>query len=507
MQSLYSGLLGPHETMALALAFTVAIVWWFVSAFRNWYRLSHVPGPFLASISSLWMVKKVLSGTVAEALLGLQQHGRLVRVGPNYLLTDDPDTLRQIASARSEYNRDEWWESLSLTPGHSNLATILEIGPHDKVKAKMSAAYGGRDNMDMERRVEAKIMHMKDVIRQRYVCEGDQAKSVDLARLSYYFTLDIITDLAYGESFGFLDAEGDLYNYTKSLDQLLNVTGVVSELPTMRKIVNFPAVNYFLRPNFSDKSGLGRLMGIARDIIEKRYESGEVNHGDMLGSFMRHGIEKGPAIDEVPLQLIAGAETSSTVIRSTMCFLMTTPRVYQKLKSHINEAIQAGVASSPITVEEAKKLPYLQAVLSEGIRMRPPAPYGHYKVVPPGGDTLNGLFIPEGTAVGHNSFSMMRRKEIFGEDVGIFRPERWLECSDAQRQQMDRTVDIHFGGGRWMCAGKLVAYTELYKIYFELLREFDFQLVNTSMPYKEDSFVLWRQRDMHVRISKATWGN
>lgn len=75
---------------------------------------------------------------------------------------------------------------------------------------------------------------------------------------------------------------------------------------------------------------------------------------------MRHGIQKGPAIAEAPLQLIAGAETSSTVIRSTMGFLMTTPRVYQKLKSHINETIQAGAASSPITVEEAKKLPYLQ---------------------------------------------------------------------------------------------------------------------------------------------------
>lgn len=261
MESLNAGLIGPHGIMLLGLAFTVGIVWWSVSTIRNWYRLSHVPGPFLASISSLWMVKNAMRGGVAPAMLNLQQYGRLVRVGPNYLLTDDPETLRQIASARSEYYRDEWWASLSMTPGHSNLATILEIAPHDKAKAKMSAAYAGRDNMDMERRVEAKIMHLKDVIRQRYVCEGDEVKSVDLARLSYYFTLDVITDLSYSESFGFLDAEGDLYNYTKSLDQLLKITGVVSELPILRKIANSPAISYFLRPKFSDKSGLGRLMG------------------------------------------------------------------------------------------------------------------------------------------------------------------------------------------------------------------------------------------------------
>lgn len=75
---------------------------------------------------------------------------------------------------------------------------------------------------------------------------------------------------------------------------------------------------------------------------------------------MRHGIEKGPAIAEAPLQLVAGAETSSTVIRSTMGYLMTSPRIYQKLKEHIQGAIQAGMVSSPITVEEAKTLPYLQ---------------------------------------------------------------------------------------------------------------------------------------------------
>lgn len=75
---------------------------------------------------------------------------------------------------------------------------------------------------------------------------------------------------------------------------------------------------------------------------------------------MRHGIEKGPAIAEAPLQLVAGAETSATVIRSTMGYLLTSPGIYSKLKQHIRESIQAGVASSPITVDEAKKLPYLQ---------------------------------------------------------------------------------------------------------------------------------------------------
>lgn len=75
---------------------------------------------------------------------------------------------------------------------------------------------------------------------------------------------------------------------------------------------------------------------------------------------MRHGVPRETAIAEVPTQLIAGAETSSTVIRSTMIHLMMTPRAYQRLKKENKDAVDSGAASSPITLAEAKKLPYLQ---------------------------------------------------------------------------------------------------------------------------------------------------
>lgn len=158
MEMLDVGLSSLRGTTLLGLVFAIAIFWLFVSTFKAWYRLSHVPGPFLASFSSLWIVKQVLKGRIAQGLLGLQEHGRLVRVGPNYLLTDDPETLRQISAARSQYNRDEWWVSLSLTPGSTNLATILEAEPHDKVKAKMAAAYAGRDNMDSKQLLDSQAI-------------------------------------------------------------------------------------------------------------------------------------------------------------------------------------------------------------------------------------------------------------------------------------------------------------------------------------------------------------
>lgn len=64
--------------------------------------------------------------------------------------------------------------------------------------------------------------------------------------------------------------------------------------------------------------------------------------------------------------------------------------------------------------------------------------------------------------------AMMRQESIFGSDVQLFRPERFLECSEDKKAEMARTVDLVFGYGRWMCAGKTLALVELNKIFFEV---------------------------------------
>lgn len=138
----------------------------------------------------------------------------------------------------------------------------------------------------------------------------------------------------------------------------------------------------------------------------------------------------------------------------------------------------------------------------EAIRVRPPALYGHFKSVPAGGDTLNGVFLPGGTAISHNIYGLMMSKNIFGQDVEAYRPERFLDCNTTIRAEMERTVELAFGNGRWVCAGKHVAFTQLYKVIFELLRTFDFQPVDPVRPMQESSGLFWYQTNMWVRITE-----
>jgi cytochrome P450 len=65
-------------------------------------------------------------------------------------------------------------------------------------------------------------------------------------------------------------------------------------------------------------------------------------------------------MSEALFMFIAGSDTTASAIRVTMLYVMSTPRVYQKLKDEIRTAIREGRASKPITAAESRELPYLQ---------------------------------------------------------------------------------------------------------------------------------------------------
>lgn len=150
-----------------------------------------------------------------------------------------------------------------------------------------------------------------------------------------------------------------------------------------------------------------------------------------------------------------------------MLYVITTPRVYQSLVAEIQAAISDRSISFPITSVEARKMPYLQATIKEGLRIHPPITGLLTKIVKPGGETIKGQWIPGGTGIGQCGWAIQRHP-VFGEDVDVFRPERWIETSDAHRIEMERTMELVFGNGRWGCLGKAIVLVELDKIFVEV---------------------------------------
>jgi cytochrome P450 len=187
----------------------------------------------------------------------------------------------------------------------------------------------------------------------------------------------------------------------------------------------------------------------------------------------------------------------------TMLSLLTCPPAYLALQREIDAAIEAGKISSPVTWAEASRLPYLQAAVKEALRLYLPS-VTPSKLSPPGGDTIAGIFIPEGTQVGANTPGVFRDEVIFGADAHCYRPERWLEAAkdEAKLRRMQSTMDLAFGAGKYTCPGKSIALMEVGKLFVELMRRFDFAAVDNIRPATVESWALLVVHGMNLRVTK-----
>lgn len=260
-------------------------------------------------------------------------------------------------------------------------------------------------------------------------------------------------------------------------------------------------------------------------MARERFKPDAKQQKDMLASFMRHGLNEEEIAGETLLQVIAGSDTTAATIRVVLLNIMSSPPIYRKLQAEIDSAITSGSISSPITDSEARQLPYLQAVIKEGLRITPPATGIFNKEVPKGGDVLNGIFVPEGTQIGSSPYGIHHSKKIFGEDADLFRPERWLEAKGETLAKMMSTEELIFHYGKYQCLGKSVALMELNKIYVEvstllvfnifrgvvwtnpgssiqLLRTYDFAIVNVNQPAKFLNAGIWIITDFWVRVTR-----
>ena len=165
---------------------------------------------------------------------------------------------------------------------------------------------------------------------------------------------------------------------------------------------------------------------------------------------------------------MAGADSTATAVRTTFYYILTNPHIYATLLREIDVATSNGSISNPITNAQARSLPYLQSTIKEGLRMFPPLTGMTTKLVPPAGDTLNGQFVPGGTKIGYNAWGTHHRKETFGEDADVFRPERWLEASGEELRRMENSNELVFGSGKYKCLGNAIAMVELNKVFVEV---------------------------------------
>ncbi|TLD31295.1 hypothetical protein PspLS_01879 [Pyricularia sp. CBS 133598] len=506
-----SPLLGRYAT----LLGTSLLVWYIGTSLAAWVRLRQFPAAsWVSNFSYLWLAKTTYSGRQywVHRELHRKHKSPLVRIGPNELMTDDPEIIRRISAARSGYVRDTWYITGRFNPYHDNMFTVLEPKAHKQFKSRTLHAYSGRELPDFEAGIDEQVQTLVDTLRRKYAAPAtgstagrrQQGALVDLGPISCYFTMDVITRLGFGQEFGYLQSETDLYNFLGGVRDLWPRMSTSADIPWIRNVLFSKFFLKLLGPGPKDKEGFGALMAVAEHHVSRRFQEGADSKKDMLSSFIHHGLNQTECEVEGLFMVVAGTESTASAIRSVLVHTMSTPAVYAQLKAEIATAVRSGAASSPIIKnEEAVRLPVLQAVIYEGLRMRPPLLGLLPKVVPEGGDTLAGHHVPAGTAVCVNASSLLRSEALFGPDTDVFRPARFLELQGEARAAMQRNVELAFGSGQWQCVGKTIAFMELHKVVFEIFRRFDMQLVRPLKPCDVLSYGVFLESNLMVRVTEV----
>lgn len=154
-------------------------------------------------------------------------------------------------------------------------------------------------------------------------------------------------------------------------------------------------------------------------------------------------------------------------MRAILLMIISNPRVYKRLQKEIDDYASIGQLSDPVTDAEARRLPYLQACIKEGLRRYPPITQLRERVSPAEGDTYRGRTIPAGTFVGINAWGL-QLNPIFGSDPEVFRPERWIEADPEKLRAMSQVQELVFGYGNTRCLGIPIALMNLNKTMVEV---------------------------------------
>ena len=134
--------------------------------------------------------------------------------------------------------------------------------------------------------------------------------------------------------------------------------------------------------------------------------------------------------------ITAGSDTTAILLRTTIYSLLSHPATLSRLLSELDSLPPSSVRTST-TFKQARSLPYLDACIKEAGRLHPPFGLPLERVVPPEGATVCGQRFTGGTVVGMSPWVVHRDKDVFGEDAGVWRPERWLDCDNEQRRRME----------------------------------------------------------------------
>ncbi|GKU07217.1 hypothetical protein FLAG1_08257 [Fusarium langsethiae] len=224
------------------------------------------------------------------------------------------------------------------------------------------------------------------------------------------------------------------------------------------------------------------MKSTCNDLIQARRKN-PIEGTDLLTAMMEgkdpktgEGMSDDLIIQNLITFLIAGHETTSGLLSFAFYYLLENPRVLEKARAEVDEV----VGDQSLNVDHLTKMPYVNMILRETLRLMPTAP-GFY-VTPNKDEVIGGQY---SVAANEPLFCFLhlihRDPEVWGPDAEEFKPER---MADEFFEALPKNAWKPFGNGMRGCIGREFAWQEAKLITVMILQNFDLTKADPSYKLK-----------------------
>ncbi|OHW95902.1 benzoate 4-monooxygenase cytochrome p450 [Colletotrichum incanum] len=435
-------------------------------------RQSRFPGPFLAKVTDLWMARFDIKGKRTSTIQSLHaKYGPVVQIGPASLSFSSANSLRDIFNHSPKLSRPRGDAEFLEQFGHVNVASTRCGDLHLKRRKAIAGAYAAPviaspPCQDMMNDLTDRFM---ENLRKAAQSNG----WVDVWPQLRWLAADIMARLVYGDNSG-LNLLGDERGHRGMMHDQLGSKLTEAEIFTPGVLLSFwfPRTAKLLEklaPRWFITTSTMHTWGRESTARAAKATAGPNTVTSVAEKLTEHLRSKGstdavPSIEYIQSDnldnFLAGSTTTSDAL-SWVVYQLSLPRNHDRQLRLRHELQLAGIMpNTRKDLYDLNKLPYLDCILRETLRRYPPIPGSLTRLVPEGGITVDGHFVPGNMLVSAQPASVNMEPSVY-DNPHDWTPERWdIPKNSPQYRKMQRSF-WPFGSGPRMCVGMNVAWAEM----------------------------------------------
>lgn len=406
----------------------------------------------------------LLNGTLVKDTQALHtKYGDIVRVAPDELSFQAADAWKDIyghRAGRPDWEKDRRFYPLGFEESHSIFQANNE--DHSRVRRLISTGFSDGALRSQEPLMRSYIALLITKLHER----ANANETVNIVSWLNWMSFDLIGDLAFGEPFGCLSSSdyhpwvAMIFAHVKT-SAYVNVMGRIPGGLRLLQLLTPPRLMEQHKAHYE----------LTRAKVTRRMEKATDERPDLLGYIMKqNNTDKAMTVPEIIANsgdfILAGSETTATLISGATYYLLKNPAKLDKLKKEVRTSFDSAV---DITLARVTTLPYVSAVLNEALRLYPPVPSSLPRFVPKKGASVAGTWIPEGVSLSSNinnqychlhrlqtsvavaPMAASRNEKNFRDPLS-FQPERFLDDPTFADDKKHASQPFSFGSRN--CVGK-----------------------------------------------------